>query len=251
MDMKRNQLGFAIVGAFAILIVVVSLLSLTTKPVSNITAITQTTTTTVPPTIFKTSLSVPAVDAQGNGVATKLVVEAKQGTGRVLVDVNQLLFWIDTQFSIQTAKKVAQQVTGLDLSETDLTYSIETNATLIEGPSAGAALAIATIAAAQGKHLTSDVMITGTINPDGTVGSVGGIVAKAKAAKDIGATLFLVPSGQGSQTNYVPEQSCTQTGAFTVCSITYKPSTTNVMQVSGVNVIEVTTVQDALKYFGL
>src|SRR3972149_7032809 len=133
------------------------------------------------------SLNVPAVDNDGKGVVTTLKVDAKPGNGKVLVDVNQLLFWTDTQYSIQTAKNVAHQITGVDLSKVDLTYSIETTAPVIEGPSAGAALTIATIAALENKPLNKSVMITGTINADGTIGDVGAVSAKANAAKDAGA----------------------------------------------------------------
>lgn len=122
---------------------------------------------------------------------------------------------------------------------------------MIEGPSAGAALTISTIAALEGKQLNHSVMITGTINPDGTIGPVGGIPAKASAAKDSGAQLFLVPQGQGTQTSYSPVQQCQQMGLITYCTTEYKASTVDVSKNLGLNVKEVTTIQDALPYFGL
>jgi len=195
------------------------------------------------------TLYVPAVDNQGNGVATKLIVEAHPGKGRVLVDVNQLLFWVDTQYSIQTAKKVAESITNMNLSKVDLIYAIETNASLIEGPSAGAALTIATIAALENKSINHSVMITGTINPDGSIGPVGGIVAKAKAAKDVGAKLFLVPEGQATQTTYKPIQKCEHIGGWTICQTEYKEEKVNVMTQSGITVREVSNIGEALKYF--
>ena len=80
---------------------------------------------TVPIEKKEVTIYIPAVDQYGNGVATKLKVEALSGKGKVLVDINQILFWIDTQQSIQIAKKVAQDYTKLDLSKYDLIYSIE------------------------------------------------------------------------------------------------------------------------------
>lgn len=66
----------------------------------------------------------------------------------------------------------------------------------IGGPSAGLMLALAVI-----DHLTDDDLAdgrfiagTGTIVPDGTVGPIGGITHKLKAARDAGATAFLVPA---------------------------------------------------------
>ena len=53
-------------------------------------------------------LFLPAVDSENKGVMTLLVVEALPGSGRTLVDVDNLLFWTDTQNSIRKAKKVAE-----------------------------------------------------------------------------------------------------------------------------------------------
>jgi uncharacterized protein len=197
------------------------------------------------------TLNAPAVDNQGNGVITLLRIEARPGSGRTLVDINNILFFVDTQNSIQTAREVAANYTHANLSNIDLIYSVETNASVIEGPSAGAALTISTIAALEGKQLPHNVMITGTINPDGTIGPVGGITAKASAAKDIGATIFLVPQGQGSQTTYSPVQQCQQMGLITYCTTEYRASSVDVSKDLGITVKEVTSIQDSLPYFGL
>ena len=192
---------------------------------------------------------VPAVNEKGEGVATILRVEAIPGEGRVLVDIHQLLFWVDTQYSIQIAKSVAQKLTGLNLSKIDLIYSIETNASIIEGPSAGAALTIATIAALENKSLNESVIITGTINPDGSIGPVGGILAKAQAGKQVGAKLFLVPKGQGTQVTYKPIRKCEEIGPITYCTIKYLPEKISISKDVGIDVIEVSNIEDALKYF--
>lgn len=194
-------------------------------------------------------IKVPAVDNEGRGVVTNLIVEAIPGNGKVLVNINNLLFWIDTQYSIRVAEKVAENFTKINLSNIDLSYTIETNASVIEGQSAGAAITIATIAALQNKTLNRSVMITGTINPDGTIGEVGGIVAKAKAAKDVNVTLFLVPSGQGVQTNYKPVQKCEKIGPITYCTIEYTEERIDITKEAGIEVREVSTIQEALKYF--
>lgn len=200
-------------------------------------------------TSSKVYLKIPAVDNQGNGVVTTLKVETKPGEGRVLVTINQLLFWVDTQDSIRTAKEVAQNITGIDTSSIDFVYEIETNASIIEGPSAGAAMTVATIAALENKTINQSVMMTGTINHDGTIGPVGEIVAKAKASKDVGATLFLVPLGQAVQTYYKPEEYCKKFGPITYCTTEYKPEKIDVAKEVGIEVKEVANIQEALKYF--
>jgi len=202
-------------------------------------------------TPFTAQINLAAVDQNGKGVTTPLIVEAKAGNGKALTNVDKLLFWVDTQYSIQVAKAVAENVTKIDASKFDLTYSIETNATVVGGPSAGAALTIATIAALENKPIRIDVMITGTINPDGTIGEVGGILDKAKAAKDIGAKVFLVPEGQGEQTYLQPHEACTRRANFLFCETTYEQVTVNIGKDAGISVIEVSNVEEAMKYFEL
>jgi len=194
-------------------------------------------------------ISLAAVDQEGNGVITPLTVELRPGNGKLLTNIEKLLFWIDTQYSIQIARDVAENLTQVNTSDYDLIYSIKTNATLIGGPSAGASLTVATIAALENKTLRKDVMMTGTINPGGTIGEVGGILEKAKAAKELGAELFIVPSGQGTQTYLKPEEKCTKRFGFIFCETTYERVTINIGEDVGISVIEVENIEDAVKYF--
>ncbi|MFE0750133.1 PDZ domain-containing protein [Gordonia sp. NPDC058843] len=66
----------------------------------------------------------------------------------------------------------------------------------IGGPSAGMMLALAVIDQLSPGELTSGKFIagTGTITDEGTVGPIGGITHKTRAARDAGATVFLVPA---------------------------------------------------------
>jgi len=195
------------------------------------------------------SLILPAVDDNGKGVTTRLTVQAKPGAGKVLIDVNNLFFFVDTQNSIKTAREVAQNITGIDFSKVDLIYSIDANVSAVEGPSAGAALAIASIAAVENKSVNSSVVITGTIEPDGTIGPIGAVLEKAQAAKSVGATLFLVPQGQGTSSTYKPIQQCETIGSLIYCTTEYRGTKTDISSSVGITVKEVSTVNDALKYF--
>ncbi len=67
---------------------------------------------------------------------------------------------------------------------------------LIDGPSAGALMTVAFLAGAQGHTIYSHATMTGTVNPDGTVGPVGGIRHKISGAAAAGKTLVLIPIGQ-------------------------------------------------------
>lgn len=77
---------------------------------------------------------------------------------------------------------------------TDVTISVAPD---VGGPSAGLILAIAIVDRLSPGEATggADVAGSGTIQPDGTVGSIGGIRHKIRAAHEVGATEFLVPAG--------------------------------------------------------
>lgn len=68
----------------------------------------------------------------------------------------------------------------------------------IGGPSAGLAFALGLLQQLTGANLTNGrrIAATGTIDPDGTVGDVGGVAQKTVSVSESGATLFLVPPGE-------------------------------------------------------
>jgi len=92
-------------------------------------------------------------------------------------------------------------------------------------------------------------MITGTINHDGTIGPVGGIVEKAKASKDVGAELFLVPLAQSREVVYKMEQHCESYGHTKICTTETLPVKFDVEEETGISVREVGSITDAKKYF--
>jgi len=196
-----------------------------------------------------TTMRVPAVDKNGNGVIATLSVDAKPGIGRTLVDINQILFWADTQDSIRTAKIVAQNITGIDVSKYDIIYSIRANASAIEGPSAGAAMAIATIFELENRTFNEDVSITGTLDEKGEIGKVSGIVAKAKAIETADMNLLIVPFGQKTYTVYSEEKSCEDYLLTKICRSVTKPEDVDVEEEVGIRVVEASNIQEALKYF--
>lgn len=195
------------------------------------------------------SIRVPAVDEKENGVIVELSVETKPGMGRTLVDINQILFWVDTQSSIRIAKLVAQNITDIDLSEYDIIYSIQTNASAIEGPSAGAAMGIATIMALENRTINENVTITGTLKSDGRIGKVSAVLEKAKAVKNANMSLFLVPYGQKVQTTYKEEKKCESYVFTTYCHVETIKEEVDIEKEVGIRIEEVGDVQEALKYF--
>ena len=191
----------------------------------------------------------PAVNEEGNGVNTILTVEASRGSGRTLTDIDNLLFWADTQHSIRIARKVAENITGKKMEDYNIVYTIEANASLIGGPSAGAALTIATITVLEGKKLNENVMITGSINHDGSIGPVESILAKAQVAKEANVSVLLVPLLQSREVIYEIKEHCEKFGTNDLCTSEQIPKRVNVSEETGVQVIEVGSIQEAMKYF--
>jgi len=196
-----------------------------------------------------TTIKVPAVDKNGKGVMATISVDVKPGVGRILVDINQILFWLDTQDSMRTARIVTQNVTGVDLSKYDIIYSVQANASAIEGPSAGAAMAIVTILELENKTFNENVTITGTLNEKGEIGKVSGIVAKAEATKSAGMNLLIVPLDQKTYTVYSEEKSCEDYLLTKICRSVTKPEKVDVEEKVGIRVVESSNIQEALKYF--
>lgn len=91
------------------------------------------------------------------------------------------------------AMAVSTLVTGASLDKRQL----EVDATgFIDGPSAGALMTVGTISLIRGDKMNRDVTMTGTINPDGTIGPVGGIQYKLEGAAKAGKETVLIPTGQ-------------------------------------------------------
>lgn len=195
---------------------------------------------------------VPAVDRIGEGVMLDLEIVTMPGSGKVLTDIENLLFWVDTQQSIKTAKNVAEKVSGIDTSNINIAYTLkaEGNTSAVGGGSAGAILAIGTIAALKGKQLNQSIAITGSINESGEIGKIGGIEGKIKIAKENGATLFLLPKGQAVQKITVPIRECTVLGSTKICDVDYKREKDIPLEEEfDITIREVSNITEAMKYY--
>ena len=133
------------------------------------------------------------------GILLGAEVIVTNGTGHVFVDTNPYT-QVDLQGSARIAAMVASDVLGVDQKAYDFYYIIDISSPIIGGPSAGGALTVATIAAINKWPLKGDVVMTGMINPDESIGPVGGIPFKLEAAAAENATLFLIPEGQSTVT---------------------------------------------------
>ncbi len=138
---------------------------------------------------------------EGNMI--NISVEVRAGEGRVLVQTKPLMGTM-FQDAANTAVYVAQNETGVQLSGSDVIFSIESQKEMpsVDGPSAGALMTLLVTSALENKKLKNEMTLTGTIDQSGQVGAIGGVLEKAKAAKESGKTLFLLPSENSKLVQY-------------------------------------------------
>ena len=137
------------------------------------------------------------------GSLLHVTVEIVPGRGRTLVNTTPLMGEV-FQDAANTAVFVAQKRTGRNLSGSDVIVSIvaEDRVPAVDGGSAGALMTLLMISAIEGSSPRQDVILTGTIDQDGSVGAIGGVVDKATAAKEAGKTLFLLPRENSELVRY-------------------------------------------------
>jgi len=205
--------------------------------------------------IGKSSVNIVAVqqlETSYKGVVMSVLVELRSGEGRLLINT-QPKVGIDLQTSGRTAVLVAQNVTGISMMNTDiiLTVMADSDVDVVDGPSAGAAITVAVIAAIRNQTLRRDVFISGTMNPDQTIGPVGGLHYKAIAAAEKGATMFLVPKGQSVVTVYKPVERQLIPGVTVVVYETIRVSLQSLLKEQGyrVTVTEVSTIHEVYIIF--
>ena len=200
----------------------------------------------------------PAVSELGTGyigvISTITVTIQGNGSGRVFVDTLPLTD-VDMQGSARLAVKVASALVRtdtrphLDPRTCDFFFVVRTSSPMIGGPSAGAIMTAAVIALLQNWTLDNTTVMTGMINPDGSIGPIGGIPYKIDAAYSVGAKRFLIPKGQMTYTETVTEY---QNINGVIWQNTY-PVTRNVSEYArtnyGMEVVEVEDINDVLLYF--
>ncbi|MBI2143506.1 hypothetical protein HYU20_04170 [Candidatus Woesearchaeota archaeon] len=134
---------------------------------------------------------------EAQGITADLYLKVSPGTGNVFIETEPVTK-LDTRISTRLAKDIACE--SLDMAAscdaTDFFFRIEANASLVGGPSAGAAAAAIAIAAVEGASVNSSVAVTGTINSGGLIGNVGGLKEKIAAAAKEGLKVVLIPSGE-------------------------------------------------------
>ena len=186
------------------------------------------------------------------GFVMALDIELVEGSGRILVDTVPKI-GIDIQTSVRTAVMVAEELTGLSLSNTDviLTVRASQEVEIVDGQSAGAAITVALMAAMMNQSVDQGIYMTGTINSDSSVGAVGGISYKALAAAENRSKCFIVPEGQSTVVVYKPTAYKTFTGRTITVYEKVTMELEDYLEESGysVEVLEVENIEEAYALF--
>lgn len=186
------------------------------------------------------------------GTILKISVDVKDGSGLILVNT-AIPTGVDFQTSAKTAVSVAHEYTKVDLAKKDVIFSISAgnNQELqaVDGGSAGGAMTVLLISDILGKQINSQVVMTGEILSDGTIGPIGAVNEKAEAAGQYGAKIFLLPQGQA----VMPVQTCNQSRdgpiVYQTCSTQEKALSPMMETKYGMKVIEINNIESALKFF--
>ncbi len=181
------------------------------------------------------------------GVLMDATILVTDGSGHVFVDTNPYA-QVDLQGSSRLAALVASDVVGVEQNKHDFYYIINMGTPIIGGPSAGGPLTVATIAALNDWILDPNIVMTGMINPDGSIGPVGGIPYKLEAVKDAGKTVFLIPEGQTEISMLKREVRQRENLTYHV-EVPYVLNMTEMGDELGITIKEVATIEDAVYEF--
>lgn len=146
---------------------------------------------------YSNSISLLAVseDKNGNTVSgsiVKLNLEIRPGSGQIYTNLNTIEE-IDTQISIINSQKIACNLFSLPCEKYDFYFNFEGSALVLKGPSASSAIAILTAKTVKKEQIENDVVITGSLNSGGIIGSVGGIEEKIIVADEYEFKKVLIP----------------------------------------------------------
>ena len=97
-----------------------------------------------------------------------------------------------TRDSVFNAAAVIRRLTGEDLKNYDLHVNVIGGA-MIDGPSAGLAVAAALLSAIWDRPISQKVAVTGEISLQGYVKAVGGIPEKLYGARQAGIETVIIP----------------------------------------------------------
>ncbi|MCF7798356.1 hypothetical protein K9M74_00465 [Candidatus Woesearchaeota archaeon] len=143
------------------------------------------------------SITLLSVSEQDNGTfiggTAELYLQLRPGHGAIFIE-SYPLSKLDTQVATRLANEIACEFTTQDCNAYDFFYTLQADAPLIGGPSAGGATALLTLAALEDLALKDTVAMTGAISSGGIITPVGRVKEKILAASLSGHELVIVPN---------------------------------------------------------
>ncbi len=140
------------------------------------------------------------------GEAYPLHVEVVISPGSGNVSIVGVTYDSLFRLSLVEAVYEAAWITGHDPWSFDYVINVKpalSAVTYYTGPSLSLAVYTAALAALTGSEIRPDAVITGTINPDSTVGFVGYVAEKAQGAENYGYKVFVYPALQDKKYDIV------------------------------------------------
>ncbi|MDP2674864.1 MAG: S16 family serine protease [Dehalococcoidia bacterium] len=154
-------------------------------------------------TVEFTTLAVFESPAEATGEATTArVTVGPSDTGELKVSFAESeVGGIGPQWQSAGWAAVALSSLLLGIDPRQYEFTFDPGLGLVDGPSAGGVSTIAVLAAILGDDVREEAAMTGTVNPDGTIGPVGGIPHKIQGAADAGKSLVVIPASQRFDTD--------------------------------------------------
>jgi len=147
-------------------------------------------------TIWALAYQATATGAEGICHAATITVRHKEEPGLRVGFFNENVEGTGPMWRASGWTAVTLSSLLLGVNPEKFEFSFDTGIPYIDGPSAGGLTTIGVLAALLGDTVRQDAAMTGTINPDGTIGPVGGIPHKLSGPVQAGKTLVLIPAGQ-------------------------------------------------------
>ena len=137
----------------------------------------------------------PVVAVMGEGGSlVNLTMKVVPGSGEEYVGLLPYA-GVSTQQSARFAIRYARAVSSRNTSDCDVLVSFGRlpSGDYVDGPSAGAAIAVLSYALFENVSVRNDTTVTGTLEAGGIVGPVGGLYEKAKGSAISGMKYFVTP----------------------------------------------------------
>ena len=144
------------------------------------------------------------VDQNNEGIVFPVrVMIIESGSGILSVDINNVQYEPGFQAAVRAAAMAAAKYSGENLAGKDIIVRFSPDGSpvggelvKVDGSSAGAVIAAMIAAGLSDTQLDNSILVTGSINEEGTVGRIGSLQQKLDAAQAFGADAVLVPKAQ-------------------------------------------------------